>query len=327
MIELIGFENQINNLLNKFNNNNLHSSIIIHGPKGIGKRIFIENFIDKIFKNKFEKNNYFHHINLFNNKTHPNVKLLEKEIDNKTKKIKLNITIDQIRNLKNFINSSASIKNLDKFIIIDSGDDLNINSSNSLLKTLEEPKNNTYIFLISHQLSSLIPTIRSRCLKVKLNKHGFENFQKILKSNIKDITDNELKFYYDLSLGCPGNAFKFYEDNVINHFDLIINSFFSSKIDDDSINLINNLSKMDNDEFKSYLSFIKFILVTMNKIKTNNYILESYLSDKFKYLKNIPYSISKKNIIDRFNFLSNNELDLFTYNLDKKLFMLKFLNT
>ena len=35
--------------------------------------------------------------NLFKNNTHPNIKIIEKEIDSKTGKIKSNITIDQIR--------------------------------------------------------------------------------------------------------------------------------------------------------------------------------------------------------------------------------------
>ena len=57
---------------------------------------------------------------------------------------------------------------------------LTMNDENSFLKNLEEPSKNTFIFLISHQLSSLIPTIRSRCLKIKLTKHNFVNFKNII---------------------------------------------------------------------------------------------------------------------------------------------------
>ena len=48
------------------------------------------------------------------------------------------------------------LKILKIYIIIDSADDLNISSANSLLKTLRRNKNKHYIFLISHQLSSLL---------------------------------------------------------------------------------------------------------------------------------------------------------------------------
>ena len=45
MSELIGYDNEIKSFLNNYKSKNLHSSIIIHGPKGIGKRLFIDQII------------------------------------------------------------------------------------------------------------------------------------------------------------------------------------------------------------------------------------------------------------------------------------------
>ena len=59
-----------------------------------------------------------------------------------------------MRSIKRFINETNIVKNSKKFILVDTADDLNINSSNSLLKNIEEPRKDTY-FLISHQLSLL----------------------------------------------------------------------------------------------------------------------------------------------------------------------------
>ena len=74
-----------------------------------------------------------------------------------------------------------------KLVLIDNADQLNKNAANALLKILEEPKKNTYFFLISHQLSFLLaPTIRSRCIKFKLKKPSFEDlFSNYLKIHIK----------------------------------------------------------------------------------------------------------------------------------------------
>ena len=251
---------------------------------------------------------------------------MEKIIDKKTKKIKTNISIDQIRNLKKFLNESSSIKNLDKFIIIDSADDLNLNSANSLLKTLEEPKQNTFIFLISHQISTILPTIRSRCLKIKFNNLNFSDFKDVLNNRIVNITDDEIKFYYDITYGSPGYAIVLHDDNILEYLDITIKSLNSKNIDSNSVNLVNNISKMDNEKFKSYLSILKTILITLNKLKIDEYEGNNFLSNKLNFLKTLSNTLSKQNIIDRFEFLSNNEADLFTYNLDKKLFMLKFLN-
>ena len=110
MKKLIGFDNELNRLLANYKSKNLHSSLIIYGPKGIGKRNFIDNYIISILKHEFKDNNFLHHLNLFKNNTHPNIKILKKNVDQKTKKIKSHITIDQIRNLKKFINDTSSIK-------------------------------------------------------------------------------------------------------------------------------------------------------------------------------------------------------------------------
>ena len=181
MIELIGFEKEYNDLLNRYESNNLPNSILIHGLSGIGKRTFLNKLVKNIINIEFKDSNLDHHLNLFKNNTHPNIKIIEKEIDSKTGKIKSNITIDQIRRLKTFLNSTATIQNSSKIVIVDSADYLNISSANSMLKILEEPKENTYIFLISNQISLLLPTIRSRCLKIKFNNHNLINFTNIIK--------------------------------------------------------------------------------------------------------------------------------------------------
>ncbi len=325
MFDLIGYDNEITSILKNYHSKNLHSSIIFHGPKGIGKRLLVNKIINEIFKFEFEDNNLSHHINLFKNNTHQNVKIITKEIDQKLKKTSLFITIDQIRSLKKYINNSSVMKNFGKFIIVDSIDDLNISAANSFLKTLEEPNKNTYIFLISHQLSSLSPTLRSRCLKIKLSNQNFNNFKLILKNNIQDIKEDEIKFYFDLTYGAAGTAIKLYNENIQEVFDLTIESLVDNTINDKNIILADILSKYDNDKFKLYLSILKSILITLNKIQNDDFKLNNYLSTKYKMMEDISNYLSKQNIIDRFNYLINNESDLFTYNLDKKLFMLKFL--
>ena len=173
----------INKLINSYNNNNLSNSLIFYGPRGIGKATSAFYFISKIFQNSSNKN----YKNLIYNNSHPNIRYITKEFDEKTGKYKNFITIDQVRKLHNFFHQST-FDNLPKFIVIDSSDDLNINSSNSLLKILEEPKSNTYFILIAHQISNILPTIRSRSIKFKFDLPNLNEFQNILMSK-----DNEEK--------------------------------------------------------------------------------------------------------------------------------------
>ena len=325
MIELIGFEKEYRDLLNRYETNNLPNSILIHGLSGIGKRTFLNKLVKNIINIEFKDNNVDHHLNLFKNNTHPNIKIIEKEIDNKTGKIKTNITIDQIRRLKTFLNSTSIIQNSSKIVIIDSADYLNISSANSMLKILEEPKENTYIFLISNQISLLLPTIRSRCLKVKFNTHNLTNFTNIIKNNIDEISNEEINFYFELTYGSPGNTILYYNNDFLDIFQLSIKCLLSNDIDDDKINLSNILSKLTNDEFNNYLSMLKFILIVANKLKVNRDDKNLVNMPNYLELESLSANLSKKNLIDRFDYLTNNQKELFSLNLDKKIFILNFL--
>ena len=325
MIELIGFEKEYSDLLKRYKSNNLPNSILIHGLSGIGKRTFLNKLVKNIINIEFKDSNLDHHLNLFKNNTHPNIKIIEKEIDSKTGKIKSNITIDQIRRLKTFLNSTSIIQNSSKIVIIDSADYLNISSANSMLKILEEPKENTYIFLISNQISLLLPTIRSRCLKIKFNTHNLTNFTNIIKDNIDEISNEEINFYFELTYGSPGTTILYYNNDFLDIFQLSIKCLLSNDLDDDKINLSNILSKLTNDEFNNYLSMLKFILIVANKLKVN--IDDKSLVNMPNYLEleSLSTNLTKKNLIDRFDYLTNNQKELFSLNLDKKIFILNFL--
>ncbi len=325
MIELIGFEKEYSDLLKRYKSNNLPNSILIHGLSGIGKRTFLNKLVKNIINIEFKDNNVDHHLNLYKNNTHPNIKIIEKEIDSKTGKIKTNITIDQIRRLKTFLNSTSIIQNSSKIVIIDSADYLNISSANSMLKILEEPKENTYIFLISNQISLLLPTIRSRCLKIKFNTHNLTNFTNIIKNNINEISNEEINFYFELTYGSPGNTILYYNNDFLDIFQLSIKCLLSNDLDDDKINLSNILSKLTNDEFNNYLSMLKFILIVANKLKVNRDDKSLVNMPNYLELESLSTNLSKKNLIDRFDYLTNNQKELFSLNLDKKIFILNFL--
>ena len=325
MIELIGFEKEYRDLLNRYESNNLPNSILIHGLSGIGKRTFLNKLVKNIINIEFKDNNVDHHLNLFKNNTHPNIKIIEKEIDSKTGKIKTNITIDQIRRLKTFLNSTSIIQNSSKIVIIDSADYLNISSANSMLKILEEPKDNTYIFLISNQISLLLPTIRSRCLKIKFNTHNLTNFTNIIKDNIDEISNEEINFYFELTYGSPGTTILYYNNDFLDIFQLSIKCLLSNDLDDDKINLSNILSKLTNDEFNNYLSMLKFILIVANKLKVNRDDKSLINMPNYLELESLSTNLTKKNLIDRFDYLTNNQKELFSLNLDKKIFILNFL--
>jgi len=325
MNKIIGFENEFNSLLNHLKNDNLTNSLLLTGNKGIGKNLFLTNLIEEYIKIKINNDQINHHISLLYNNSHPNVRFANKEIDEKTKKIKNFITVDQVRRLNQFSLETSIIENLPKFILIDSVDDLNSNGSNALLKILEEPKINTYFFLISHQPSALLATIKSRCLKINLVNHNFKNFSSILKSKYVTLNDEIIKFLFDITNGSPGLSSEYDFGEILELFNKFINSIADpdpfSELNTDLIEILSNL---ENEKLKIYLSLIKFILITFNKIKIGIDIKEYYLSTNILKIENISNKISTATIQKKFDYLINNENDLFTFNLDKKIFMINF---
>lgn len=77
------------------------------------------------------------------------------------------ITVDQVRQLPDFINLSSH-RGGRKLILVHPAEALNISAANALLKNLEEPPPNTYFLLVTHRLHFLLPTVRSRCQHVAL---------------------------------------------------------------------------------------------------------------------------------------------------------------
>ena len=326
MKKVIGFDQEFDSILNQLLNNKLSNSLLLTGNKGIGKKYFILQIIEEYINKKVVSSQTQHHLSLLKNNSHPNIIIAEKEIDEKTKKLKNFIVIDQIRKINQFCSETSIIEDIPKFILIDCADDMNINASNALLKILEEPKLNTYFFLISHQPSSLLPTIKSRCLKINLPNHNYDNFSNIIEISNNDINEETKKFLYDITNGSPGLINEYEFDEILDIFERLINLIEDKDPFSESNNdTIKFLSSLDNDQLKIFLSFIKFILITINKIKLGINITKNYLSDSVLKIQTISDKISSDIIQRKLDYLINNENDLFIFNLDKKIFMINFI--
>jgi DNA polymerase-3 subunit delta' len=86
----------------------------------------------------------------------------------KKNKKKTQISVAQIRELSDFLSLSSHQSNGMRIVLIQPAESLNLASANALLKMLEEPAPGVVFILIAHQLQRLLPTIISRCQKVKM---------------------------------------------------------------------------------------------------------------------------------------------------------------
>lgn len=76
------------------------------------------------------------------------------------------IAVDQIRAL---VDRPLSLRRLEarhRFVILDPADAMNPQAQNALLKTLEEPPEDTTLVLVAAAPQALLATVRSRCLRI-----------------------------------------------------------------------------------------------------------------------------------------------------------------
>ena len=196
-------------------------------------------------------------------------------------------------------------------------------AANALLKILEEPKYNTYFILITNQISSLLATLRSRCLKFNFEKPSFEGFNKILLFHNDKLKSEEISFLFDLSNGSPGLALELFSEDIKDIYStlleiLSIKESLSTKV----INLSTCVSSYSNDQFKIYISIIKFILITILKIKAGCNFSNSFRSNILHSLEKLSSTFDNLICFEILEYINNNENDLFTYNLDKNIFNL-----
>ena len=94
-------------------------------------------------------------------------------------------TINLIRQTKHFL-SQKPFNHQNKIVIIYQAEKLNIESQNALLKTLEEPGDNSYLIISTSKPSKLLPTVISRCQIIKL------------KNNLQSTNDNPLEITHQI---------------------------------------------------------------------------------------------------------------------------------
>jgi len=77
-------------------------------------------------------------------------------------------TVENIRSINKFL-SQKPYSHSSKIIYIPDCHLLNLESQNTLLKNLEEPGVNSYFILTTHRPAALLPTIISRCHRIRLS--------------------------------------------------------------------------------------------------------------------------------------------------------------
>lgn len=100
-------------------------------------------------------------------RAHPNLLVLQRPYDERNKRFKESLTIEEVRRTVGFFGATAGEAGW-RIAIVDTADDMNASAANALLKILEEPPRGALFLVLSHAPGRLLPTIRSRCRRLDL---------------------------------------------------------------------------------------------------------------------------------------------------------------
>ena len=293
---LFGYEDYFKFFIKLFEKGKLPNTILLSGLKGSGKATFAYHFVNYLLSYKEQKKYSFNNFTinpdnksykLLCNYTHPNFFLLDNDPPAES------IKIEKARDLLRFLYKSTYYSNI-KIVLIDNAEYLNINSSNALLKVLEEPNNNTFFFIINNSLNKILDTIKSRCIEFKFfftlpeKKSILENIIKQYKNDFK-ISELDDNFYFYT----PGNILKYLkilsDSNVDSLKDKLSCIFY----------LIDQYKQKKDPQLLIFISSLIEIFYNELSLK-NNKNLNIYFYNKFKILKQINdakrFNLDKKNL-------------------------------
>ncbi len=186
----------------------LHHAWLLTGPRGLGKMSFAMSAARELIGASDDAHD------------HPDLHILthlpkddkeeKKRADGKVYERKRNISIAQIRAMQRRLVTRPTLGER-RAIIINPADDMERNASNALLKSLEEPPQGSYFFLVAHQPAKLLPTIRSRCRPLRFPPLDDAQMREVIGKGSPPSDHPEQEAAIRVAGGSPGMALRFME--------------------------------------------------------------------------------------------------------------------
>ena len=236
---LIGHQKQLNYLKRIAESGKIPHALLFSGQKKLGKKTIASEFIFWLFEEPGVPKILGHpdFILIEPQEKHPEAERssLRGSPAPSSALVRGQIQINQIRDLSWRL-SLKPIKAKLKAVIIDEAHSMTPEAQNCFLKTLEEPKGNTILILITEKPNFLLPTIISRCQSIKFYPVKKDEIERYLK-NQEGLSKEEIEEILEIAQGRPGRAvelafakekFEFYKKRT-KELAKIFNSNLSSR--------------------------------------------------------------------------------------------------
>ncbi len=207
---LVGHEAAEAELLAAMRGGRMHHAWLITGTSGIGKATLAYRFARRLFAGLSTADSLaldprdpvFRRVSLG---SHADLLTVERGFDEKRKRPRSEIVVDDAREIAGFLRRTPAEGGW-RVVVIDGAEHLNRNAANAVLKVLEEPPSRAILLLTCAAPGRLLPTIRSRCRRLRLDVLAPDTMARVLTELMPDATAAERAELAKLADGSPGRA-------------------------------------------------------------------------------------------------------------------------
>ncbi len=208
-----------------------------------------------------------------------------------------------VRDAKNLIEKMAlkPYEAESKIVIIWLAEKLNVEASNKLLKTLEEPPPGTIIILVAERYELIIPTVRSRAQLVKFNKLSVDDIEAAMnKHAFADKLDIDARALAKLSAGSWVEAVKLMNTSELEreHFDNFrkwLRLCFAPKNYRQLFAFNQEMSRLGREKQKMFLSYGLTVIHHCIMVNAKNYNAVKAIGEEYDFTTKFSPFINEAN--------------------------------
>lgn len=228
--DVVGHKHILKYISSAVENNRVSHAYILNGERGSGKKMLANLFAMTLLceTGDNEPCGKCHSCKQAESGNHPDIIRVTHEKPN-------SISVDDIRTQ---VNNTVDIKPYQgpyKVYIIPQADMMTPQAQNAILKTIEEPPSYAVFLLLTENAETLLPTINSRCVMLKLRNIKDTLIKKYLMENL-EIPDYKADMCTAFAQGNMGRAI------------MLANSDHFNEIREEAVQLLKHISEMELNE-------------------------------------------------------------------------------
>jgi DNA polymerase III subunit delta' len=212
--DLVGHDAVERDLLRLYETSRLPHAMLFAGPRGIGKATLAFRFARFLLARTAmpagntdglaidPASGVFRRVAAGG---HADLLTVERIWDPQRRRLRGEIMAEQTREIAGFLHLTAAEEGW-RIVVVDGAEEMNRNAANALLKILEEPPRRSLLLLVSHNPGVLLPTIRSRCRRFRLDPPAPPLVTALLRRYRAQLDEAEAAGLSALSGGSVGRA-------------------------------------------------------------------------------------------------------------------------